>query len=356
MRSGKFLGFLGFMMLLLTACDVHQWPVPNDEPQPGPEVPTLKNVNLNISLEYLTEMKYWEHTYDGKTGKITDTSSDDSDTYDNLDNILPGSLLEVTVKVHKDNSNRTLVSSDSFITKLAENFDSEVDIELPAGGDYIITVWSHLLDDNGEALYDHSDFNSIRLIKEKYSGNNDMRDAFRGRTYISVSGEENLEEKVTMKRPMGKMEFITTGLQEFFAAEEKRLKDTTRAVSPDDYTVLISYPYYYPYSFTAMDDRNEDALPGFGFYAPLTLTRAGDDETSLGFDYVFINDIDNGAVQVQVSLIHTDGTTVSSTGTLTVPVKRSRHTVLKGDFLQSSSNGGGIGIDPDFEGDFNIPM
>lgn len=343
-------------IICLAACDVHQWPDPNNEGVPDEVItPETKYAYLSLHLEYLTDMYYWEHTYNSRTGAVSAVSGSLDDYYDNIDNIIQGTRMEVTVKVHKDNSYRTLVSSESFIVYLEENFDTDVNIKIPAGADYVITVWSQLLDDNEESMYDNSDFNAIGLIRQKYTGNTDMRDAFRGRIYISVPDEGVLYENIVMKRPMGKMEFITTDLKDFFTSETKRLQGSNGTVNPRDYTVVISYPYYYPCSFTAMDDRVENALGGYSFSSPLVLNNADESGTSLGFDYVLINDTDNGAVQVQVALFYRDGTQVANTGMMTVPIKRDRHTVVRGNFLKSN-NGGGIGIDPDFDGEFNIPM
>lgn len=335
--------------LTLASCEVHEWPVPNNEPQPEPEV---KYATLSLQLEYFTNMYYWHQAYENSSTTTT-VSKDPNDYYDNLTNIPQGSRLAVTVKVHRNNSSRTLVSADTFMTEWAGDFNSTVDVTVPVGQEYIITVWSQLVDANG-ALYDETDFNSIKLIKERYDGNTNMRDAFRGRINMSVTTAESVTEVVQMRRPMGKLEFVTTGIKDFFANEKARQKLSGQTVSADDYTVVISYPFYYPSAYNAMDDRLEDASTGYSFSAPLTLSGDGD-ETSLGFDYVLINDSGDEAVQAQVSIVHKDGTQVASTGMITIPIARDHHTVVRGNFLVGNG-GGGIGLDPDFDGDFNITM
>ena len=336
----------------LTSCDVHQWPEPNNEPPLESEIPQQPqepNVNVKLSLKYFTDFTYRYYNYDSKAGTLSE--SEDGDTYDNIYNLEVGVPMKVTVKVHQDNSNRTLVLSESFIKELDENFDTDVELELPSGDNYLITVWGHLLDQNGEALYDDSDFNSIGLIKEKYTGNTEMRDAFRGRMKLSVSSEGEYNGVIDMHRPMGKLEFITTGLQDFFNNEEKN--QGTRAVSADDYTVKISYPAYYPTHYMAMEDRLEYASQGYSFTTPLTVGNGN--ETSLGFDNVMINDTEDAAVQAQIALIGKDGSQVASTGMITIPMQRDRHAVVKGNFLTVNGNGG-VGLDPDFDGDFNVPI
>lgn len=345
-------------MTLFTACGVHQWPEPNNEATQTPPTPTPpegeKMARVKLNLKYFTDFTYQDHLYDVKSGAVTKVG-EDGDTYDNLMYLEPRTPMKVTVKVHRDNSSQTLVLSDSFIKELDPDFDSELEIELPVGKDYYVTVWGHLLDENGSSFYDESDFNSIALLKEKYIGSTDMRDAFRGRVRLSIPDEEDVEKDVDMRRPMCKLEFVTTDLQEFLANEEKRLSMGSRAVSTSDYTVVISYPGWYPSNYMASEDRIEYADTGYKFNTKIKMESDSDTETSLGFDYVMIGNSSDVAVQAQVTVFHSDGTQVSSTGMITIPMQRDRHVVLRSTFLTTSGSGG-VGIDPDFEGDINFPI
>ena len=382
MRSLMFYGSLGFlktsgslrfliiclimagMSVIGTSCDpVHQFPEMQDEPDvpvdPTPDDPTPpeedKTTTIGLRLQYHTDFTYRDYVYDSKSGSVKRVSDEDGDTYDNLENLKPGTPMKVTVKVHLDNSARTLVSTQTFLTELEENYDCDVEMEVPSGNDYLITVWGHLLDESGNAFYNDTDFNSIELMRESYVGNTDMRDAYRGRLKISTGEEKEIHDVIDMFRPMCKLEFVTTGLQEFLANEEQRLSFSTRGVSPGDYTVVISYPAYYPSHYMAMDDRLEYASTGYSYSTPLTMNSEDDEEASIGFDYVLINNTSDAAVQAQVTVYHSDGTQVASTGMLTIPMQRDRHVVLRGN-LFTTNNSGGVGIDPDFEGDINIPL
>lgn len=331
----------------LTSCDVHQWP---ESDTPDDPKTTAK---LKLSLKYLTDFTYRDHTYDVKTGAVSDGQN--GNDYDNLDNIAPGTPMLVTIKVHRDNAGKTPVTSSTFTTVLNNNYDCDVELEVPSGDNYIITAWGHLLDGNGDSFYNSGDFNAISLVKEKYRGNTDMRDAFRGRLLLSVPDTQDYSEVVYMKRPMGKLEFVTTDLQEFLANEEKRQSLGTRAVSVNDYKIVISYPAYYPTSYHAMDDRLENSGTGYNFTGTFTDDGNNTGEISIGFDYVLLNDIKDAGVQAQVTVYHADGTMVSTTGMITIPMERDYHVVLRGKFLTANGSGG-VGIDPDFEGDFNIPI
>ena len=77
-------------------------------------------------------------------------------------------------------------------------------------------------------------------------------------------------------------------------------------------------------------------------------------EEGLGFDYVFVNGKES-SVMVTVALLDEDGTQLSRSNQIEVPLKRSMLTVVKGSFLIQET-GGGVAIDPDFEGEFNIVL
>ena len=72
----------------------------------------------------------------------------------------------------------------------------------------------------------------------------------------------------------------------------------------------------------------------------------------LGFDYVLVNGSE-ASVQIAVEVYDYDSTLLSSTGTITVPLKRSKLTTLIGEFLTVTTQGG-VGIDPSYDGEFNI--
>lgn len=360
-NNGKGIIMLGSLILALgaslTSCDVHQFPELTNEP-PEPVIPDnpnkpeeTKKSTISLNLQYFTDFTYRNHVYDSKTGSVKLSSQADGDTYDNLNNILPGTPMKVTVQVHKNNSSRELVISETFINELEDNYNCDLELEVPSGHDYIITAWGHLLDNTGVAFYDDSDFNSIKLIKETYCGNDDTRDAFRGRLNLNIKDESSVSGTIPMRRPMGKMEFIATGLKEYFGDIDNK---GTRASVEEGYIVEISYPAYYPSAYTAMDDRLENSSTGYSFKNSFPEFN-GQDEMSLGFDYIMINDTEEGAVQTQLAIYTATGEKVASTGTLTIPIQRDYHTVIRGNFLEGN-NGGGIGIDPDFDGDFNIPM
>lgn len=81
-----------------------------------------------------------------------------------------------------------------------------------------------------------------------------------------------------------------------------------------------------------------------------------DDNAILAFDQVIIGEADN-AVQLQVALRVPDETLYQLTSTVTVPLRRGEVTYAKGAILKLPNSGsGGVEIDLDFSGEFNIQL
>lgn len=348
----------------LMSCDpVHQFPeiIEPEEPVTPPNEPNETGI-LNLKLVFNPDFYVWEHSYDTKTGKITeknpllDIYPGYPGTSEKYSNVIDGSVMEIHVRV-VDNKSKEVAYKTFYKSADVNGYDTEVSLELESGKDYTVTAWSHLLENDAAfPFYDASDFNSVKLLSERYSGNTDYRDGYRGKVTVVSADLDNNTREVAMSRPMAKYEFVTTDLSEFLEIEATRRGATTRSIS-EDYIVVISYPAYYPDSYSAYDDRLENANGGYNFSSVIAteVNITGENEASLGFDYVLTNNIDDAAVQAQLTVFDKEGNKVASTSMLTIPLRRDHHTVLRGTFL-TTNGGGGIGIDPGFDGDHNITI
>lgn len=346
------------LSMILTSCDVHQFPEKVKE-----EEKEIILVPLQIVFDS-PDFYLWEHVYDPMNGSIREQYPDleifpgypgVSQKYDNT---LTSGVIDVTIKAYLASNTSVLMAEDTFTYDLhGDPYDRKLDMALPVDTEYELAVWTHFREHaQGFPFYDTSDFNKVQLIGDNYKGNTDYRDGYSGILYIDTYRDENSDgEKtytVTLTRPMGKFEFLTIDLSEFLDRETSRRNIPTRARA-EDYVVVVSFPYYFPSSYSVIDDRLENSLAGVSFSTRMTVT--GESEASLGFEYVMINDITDGGVQAKVDIYDPSMVHVAGSTTLTIPVRRDHHTLLRGAFL-SEDNEGGIGIDPDFEGDFNITM
>ena len=240
-------------------------------------------------------------------------------------------------------------------------------------GDYRFSVWSdYVLQDSQEDHHYNADsFKYIKLYGRedgrKHVGNDDRRDAFIGTTEVEVirfgGGHPPVEATIDMARPLSKVVFITTDLEDWktkvltnmYENAIQNAKPGTNVefngeVDLSQYTVKIHYPQYMPNAFNIMTDRT--TWSDFNVSFESKMIQLSETEAAMGFDYVFANRNEANVVMA-VSLYDKTGTQLARSYDITVPLERGKVTTVKGSFLLEESDGG-VSINPDFDGEFNI--
>lgn len=339
-------------LLLLTSCDVHEWP---SEPE---------RVSLLLNLTYETEITEWKHIYDN--GKVTESGI--GETYDNT---LPRGNIRYIVRAYPEGSTRASENYEEFVFTgdIADGYDRTLSISLTPGN-YDIKVWSDLTESaDDRPFYDAEEFSDISLT-DTNSGSNDYRDAFRGTAGVTISG--NIEEReaeeveIIMERPLAKFEIITTDLEEFIENELTRVATrsaeegtkATRVIDINNYIVRVynaNFFYLAPMAYNIFTDKPVSYETEILFDSSLEML--GEKEAAMGFDYVFINGNET-SITLRMEILEKSGgeeTSLSWTDAIQVPLKRNRHTLLRGRFLTMKATGG-IGINKDYTGDINIVL
>lgn len=254
-----------------------------------------------------------------------------------------------------------------FSREFSNDLDTTVEIALPEG-DYRLIAWTDYVDHGSSAdkYYNTSDFAEIILAhKGTHYGSNRFRDSFYGSVETSVSNtnasgsvvKDIIDEAIVdMKRPVARYTFISTDLRRFLESEGKaaRLSGSLSKNSPalGDYRVRFVYTRYMPCSFNTFTGKPADSWTGVEFESRIVQTS--DHEAQIGFDYVFVNG-NHTAATVGLEVMDRQGNLLARIPPFDVPLERSRHTIVKGEFLTTKS-GGAMGIDPDFDGEFNIEI
>ena len=237
-------------------------------------------------------------------------------------------------------------------------------------GEYQFLVWTDYVlgDTQTDYFYNTDDFAEIQLTsKSNYVGSTDKRDTFRGELTTSLFNVDELtgsfgEATIDMRRPMAKFKFISTDYPEFVrqmlmrqakkdAAEGKApANDETRTIDPDDYNVVFRYSGFMPCSFNMFTNKPADSWTGVAFSS--RLVKINEQEAELGFDYVFVNGSE-AKVSVCVEVYDSENNLLANINPIEVPLVRSQLTIVRGEFLTSKATGG-VGIVPDFDGEYNI--
>lgn len=337
--KGMFCLMICVPMMFLVSCDVHEWP------------DKVNRVPFHLRLVYETDMIEWKHLFDGS--EVMEQGL--GETYDNrlehgkIRYVIRAYLILGKQRVASDYTQEFIFTKD-----ISEGYEHGVTLELPEG-DYNVMVWTDLLPAGDDTpFHDTDNFNEIKL-QGNHQGNTDYRDAFRGTNRLllvaDVSNQLPDTVDIVMQRPLAKIEFITNDVEKFIDKELARAaSEEEETVNLEDYKVEFHYVGFMTDTYSMYADKTVDSSTGVMFES--SLKKLNDSETSMGFDYVFVNDKE-ATVTMQVALYDKKGTQVSLTKPVDVPVKRSRHTILTGSFLISKATGG-ITINPYFNGDHNI--
>ena len=335
-------------LLLLTACDVHEWP----------EAP--ERVSFHLRLNYETEITEWHHSYDGSD--VIEQGY--GRTYDNH---LSSGKIRYVIRAYpiskKQRAAENHIEEFVFTRNISDGYDYGVTLDLPAGS-YSIMVWSDLAGSEGDSYFhDASNFGEIRLL-EGHVGNTDYRDAFRGTGGIELISDiiehdpDTLD--IAMQRPLAKFELVTNDLKDFIEKETARQNalvsaepashEETKSIDVEKCKVVFYYRGFMHNQFSIFSDKPVDSATGVMFES--TAEQLTDNEATLGFDYIFVNGSES-AVTMQIGLYNEDGEQLSMTEAIEVPIKRNHHTIITGTFLMSEAMGG-VTINPDFDGNHNV--
>lgn len=362
-------------LFALASCNVHEWPEELYETHTF----TL-SMNFDTGLPLHKEVFY---TRDWEESRANDADKDYDMRY----------IINVYKVSDQNDENRNVWDQFVFTRSVTPNPNYTVALDLPEGK-YKFRVWADYIEKGSQSdkFYLTSDFTEIMLDKRgDHPGSNEKRDAFRGTAYGEVydpvlyqyqhGGTPDNNAVAEMKRPMGRYEFISIDMDDFFDKEIKSRDsqfwddlltkaasrgdfdastgpwggltrdDIAEAIGLDKYKVILSYNAFMPSSYNFYTDKPSDSSTGISFESSMSL---GDDGIRLGFDYILVDD--QTTMNMNMAIYNPDGKLIATTSGVEVPIARSKNTIVRGTFLTVSS-GGGVTINPGFDGDdFNIEI
>ena len=322
------------LTILFSSC-VHQWP----ESLPIP---------VKLKLEFDGSM----HPFDTL---LVDTKTPTDDDHD----------LRYVVEAYRNKEAggyyRDAIVREVFTKDIVSTLDNEIMLSVPDEGSYTFKVW---VDYVGQGEADHKYYNPEKfneIMMHEHQGNTDLRDAYVGSVelYAKRYGSQVPVEEGTLHlyRPVAKYEFISSDLVEFIERETRMLNTRadlvqrgTKELDLNDYTVKIYYTGFMPSAFNMHSDRPNDSKTGVYFESKIQ--KINDKEAKLGFDYVLANP-GEASVVTAVAIYDAEGIEIAATTDIHIPLRRGMLTTVKGSFLMKESSGG-VSINPDFDGEFNI--
>lgn len=374
----------GLMVTILsTGCDVHEFPRDEEEP-PIPPTPVACTLNLLLEDE---GFDFHDNIVVNDDNRSRAGRSSRADAEHDLRYIVRAYRYDANMPQigSRVSSRYTIDYCTVTVPDTPENQTLSVPLTLDPG-EYEIVAWTdHVLAGTVDDYYHNTaDFMEIRLLGAgeddyEHSGNNNNRVAWRGMTHIVVNelgevamydnpGRIVTDVNIDMERPMARYHFISNDLAKFIESEVSRMTqageqdpngiDTPDMTAPntpnvDDYVVIMRYTGYMPCAYNTFSDKPMDSATGVSYEGKISVID--ENHAELAFDHVLVNH-NQTSVQVALDLYRrSDGQRLSSTGTIDVPLKRGKYTTVTGPMLTTSA-GAAMGINPDFNGEFNIEI
>lgn len=229
-------------------------------------------------------------------------------------------------------------------------------IELSAtAGEYDLCLWTDYADSNNsiaDTYYHTESLKAVKINAEPYTANTDAKDAaYHTQTGINLA-ETGAEIKAALQRPLAKYRLVATDVEAY-----RKLVTQNQAKYPplDELTVAVRYEGYFPCGFNVASEKPNDATAGTGIFYSQSLPATGsdDDEVQVAADWVLVNGTES-FVSATVRTTDRSGRVISETSGVRIDYRRGFLTTVRGNFLTVGHTGGGIEIDTEWEGTYEV--
>lgn len=353
---------LAFVALIALSSCVHQWPV-------------VVPADVVITLKFDNELPYYKTVvFPDETKSAVAPAAEQyylEQDFSDHKHYDVRYIIEAYPRLGNGDFSREPIKRWVFTEDDASRLD-DYKVTLSIGeGEYDFRAWVDYVENGSKEDYFYKTQNWKEGIKINHDnghhGNTDWRDAFSGKVALEVirygSFVEPTSGTITMKRPLGKYIFVTTDLDDFVTkvmrtkADEAAMEGSTKVPEFDinDYTLTIAYTGFMPSSYSMVTDRANDSEVNVRFTSGLK--QINSTTALMGFDYVLANPKSTTQTHLimGIELRDKDGTVLASHNQVRIPLNRSEYTVVEGRFLMQESSGG-ITLNPDFEGEFIVPV
>lgn len=221
--------------------------------------------------------------------------------------------------------------------------------------EYTLAVWTDYVTAGTETdLYYNTEDLQYVACTDPYTGSTPYRDCLYGTTALDLrqyrdEWNAKVQIKVDMVRPLAKYEVIATDVKDFLRKTKKQRDGGDAA-----FNITFSYGFYLPTVFNVLAGKPADSRTGIAYTTPLTVPTDGQEECTIGTDFVFVNGAES-FVSLSMEIRDSGGNVISRTTGLEVPYRRGHLTTVRARFLTNEMQGG-VDIDDEFEGDIDIDL
>ena len=238
--------------------------------------------------------------------------------------------------------------------ELQEDGTYKVDLQLSEGS-YDLRLWAdyaHTEAPLADAFYHTESLKAVTLFTDPYMANTDAKDvAYGNESGITMSGEGTLLS-MTLQRPLAKYRIVVDADE--IAAYLKMRKINPQEFPPiEELTAIVQYEGYFPSGFNVSTEKPNDAVGGIAYSSSLAHYDSSAAELELGSDWILVN---GNASFVNATILISDsrGRVINRIPGVQIDYRRNQLTTIKGSFLTSGTNSGGIRIDTEWEGNYEV--
>lgn len=230
---------------------------------------------------------------------------------------------------------------------VATEADRTFDMTLGAGS-YDIRLWADYVTTGSteDYYYTTTDTKAVTLADTKnYLAGSDTKDAFYSTFTVDLQSETQTQ-KVEMIRPFAKYRLVATDVERY------RSLVTNNGYPPlDEAVITVQYQSYFPSSFNITSGAPNNSAMGVKFVAKLGEITG--ESVEIATDYVLVNGTES-AVTVTIVLSDRNGKVYGRVPDVQIAYRRNHLTTVSGDFLTAGKTGGGITVDTEWDGIYDV--
>ena len=203
-----------------------------------------------------------------------------------------------------------------------------------------------------DTYYHTENLKAISIITKPYLAYTDAKDAAYGNSSGILVTEEGATVRMELQRPLAKYRIIAD-------ADELKaylnMRDANPGVFPtiDELTVSVQYEGFFPSAYNALTGKPNDAVGGIAYTHSLSHYDGSATELELASDWIFVN---GNASFVTATVIVSDskGNVICRVPGVQTDYRRNELTTIRGRFLTSGANSGGVCIDTTWDGCYDV--
>ncbi|MFI3265507.1 MAG: DUF6562 domain-containing protein [Rikenellaceae bacterium] len=324
-------------------------------------------------LSCSTIHKFPEDTSDGTVlvtfnAYVDDANADLIETEDYPIEVASDQSMRLILEAYDYNDSETLVLRKEVVVDDYSINEDQISFQLALEPNkYLVSVWMSYVDDNTttEKYYTTADgLKKIELITPLI-GDTDDKDCFFSSLDVDLTpyvDKKNIElaVPVPVARPVAKYCLIANDTYDYVLNTEPDVSfgDDITLDDVAKYTAEISYNGYTPNGLNAFTGELNNAVTGLSYTSKIQINELG--EAVIAIDYAFAKSLEQSATGTSLSLtvriLDENGEYVNEQSDADFTVVRGCLTIYRSDFFTREKVSGGVSVDQDFDGEYDIQV